>query len=145
MTQIVIERLGNDAFVKMLNKPDKNGKTSLYLAGERNKPKVVECLMALEECNHTIANKHGYIYTPLHAAAEKGYLEVVKSLLEASRFSKDEKMKMEYLEMKAKDGSKAIDLARKHEKLEVVEVRFKHSFSFLHVARMPQTNNNYKK
>ncbi len=122
--KVVIERLGKDAFVKMLNTPNKYGQTSLYIAAAKNKPKAVEFLMALEECDHKIASKAPYTdgYTPLHIAANGGKLEAVKSLLEASRFSKDEKLKMEYLEMKTKYGSKAIDLARKERKLEVVEV-----------------------
>ncbi len=125
--EIVIERLGKDAFVKMLNIPvNRHGETILYIAAENNKPKVVQFLMAWEECDHTIASKYRSPIsvggTPLHIAAKKCHLQVVKILLEASRFSKDEKKKMEYLEMQANEEIKAIDLARTYENLEVVEV-----------------------
>ncbi len=91
LKKIVSERLGKSVFQKMLNSKDEYGRTSLFSAAAYKKTKVVEFLMALEECEYKIARvKDGF--TPLHIAAKEGHLQVVKSLLEAPRLSKDEKM-----------------------------------------------------
>ncbi len=127
--KIVIERLGKEEFVKMLNRNTDFGITPLHVAADKNKPKAVEFLMALEECDHRKAAENGC--TPLHTAACKR-LGVVKILLEASRFSNDEKLRREYLEMKKESGKTALDKAkssRSRSGPKVIEVSLKSSFS----------------
>ncbi len=103
----------------MLNLQIDGGETSLHKAARHAHVETVAFLMTFEELDHKIADENGE--TSLHRFAKFGFLKCVKALLEASRFSKKD-VKMEYLEMKTKDGSMAIDLARKNNKTEVVEV-----------------------
>ncbi len=101
LRKIVSERLGKDAFQKLVNTPIRLEGTCLYKAAYNDQPEFVQLLMSWDECDHTIAIVRvgeGYRigYTPLHIAAEMGHLEVVKHLLEASRFSNSNGKKMEY-------------------------------------------------
>ncbi len=134
MKEIVSERLGKDAFVKMIKGTcfDPSRRYRAWVI-EIKKVELVEFLMSLESFDHTIVDVHGY--TPLHHAAAFGRLRAVKSFLEASRFSKDERLRMEYLKMKTEDGSTAIDLARRGEKWEIFDVSLK-TLSLFHVLRM---------
>ncbi len=123
--KLVIERLGKDAFVKMLNRPNKDGETTLYLAANYGSAQLVEYLMSLEECDHAIACK-SWVATPLHIAVLHGNLDVVKRLLEAPRFTKDEKLRREYLDMKFERRNSTLHtpfhIAKTYKKFKVLEV-----------------------
>ncbi len=86
--------------------------------------------MSFEELDHKTARKRDG-YTALHVAAANNHgLRNIKHLFEkSSRFSEKEE-RMKYLEMKAKDGSTALDIAQKKEKTEIVEVSL-NGFSLL--------------
>ncbi len=119
LVRILNEKLGNDKMLKILNKPDKNGKTSFFKAACAGHGEIVSHLLTLEGCDFRSANYNDG-WTPLHVSAIFDKLEVVKILLENPHFLKDEKK--EYLEMEDKNGRKAIRLARDRCHSEIVEV-----------------------
>ncbi len=120
LVKTIKETFGNDEMIKILNKPDKSGKTNVFLGARYGHTETVSYLLTLEGCDFKSATNGLNAWTPLHISAWKGHLEVVKSLLENASFLKDEKK--EYLEMEDKRGRKAIDLARKKNRSEIVEV-----------------------
>ncbi len=76
LTKIISERLGKEAFEKLINKPDKHGQSSLYLAAWKGHAKMVAFLLNLKETDINMANEKGM--TSLLIACDGGHLEVVK-------------------------------------------------------------------
>ncbi len=126
LIKILSERLGRQEMVNILNKRNKFGNSSLYLAASNGHVQVVSFLLTFDETDVNTGNEDGK--TPLHRACDRGHLSVVKCLLEASHMSKDEKR--EYLEMKTKEGKKGVVLARENKKSDIVQVSFYAYFSF---------------
>ncbi len=62
--------------IKVLNKRDKHGETSLLLAAVQGHVEVVSFLLAFNESDVNMAQEFGM--TSLHAACRNGHLEVVK-------------------------------------------------------------------
>ncbi len=119
LVKTIKEKLGNDEMVKILNKPDEDGLTPLYLVFCCGLGGIASYLLSFERCDFRSAESRSG-WTPLQMSAWNGHFGLVKSILEIPHFLKDEKK--EYLEMEDKKGRKAIDLAREKSRTEIVEV-----------------------
>ncbi|VDM80350.1 unnamed protein product [Strongylus vulgaris] len=73
-------RYGGENTKKLLWATNKEGKTPLHLAVDRNHPSTVSIILPLKPSNNPdIDESHKWL---LHNAAGKGYLELVKTLIE---------------------------------------------------------------
>ncbi len=77
LLKIIRERLGKEEMIKVLNKRDKGGQTSLFLAAWKGHVQVVSFLLSLNETDANISQKLTGM-TSLHVACSGGHLEVVK-------------------------------------------------------------------
>lgn len=79
-----------------LNRRSADGRTPLFIAAERNRPNIVQALLAIG-ADPAIANQKGQ--TPYSFAIEQGYLDIAK-LLNANAIA-DYQNRPEYVEMEA--------------------------------------------
>lgn len=92
-----------------LNIPDRKGLTALHIAAAGNSRQILTCLLdSGADAWRTVAENH---FTPLHFAANTGSSECVKCLLS---HIKDETKKIEYSNLKTKNGETALIIAAKH-------------------------------
>ncbi len=111
-------KLGKESIVQLLH--PSNGDAPLLLACNKGKIKMVKELSSLKEMN-ILKARNGDNRTALHEAAENGYLEVVRLLLENPYLSKDEIM--EFVNVKTAGESTAMDLAKNKTNENVAKVR----------------------
>jgi ankyrin repeat protein len=98
----------------ILNARTNNGCTALHLACIGKHPEAVRVLLEEDEIDPNIQmEKHAGGKTPLHFAAELGFVDGVWMLLESGRTNR---------ELISTDGLKAFDLARKYNRYAVVRL-----------------------
>ncbi len=77
LIKIITKRHGKEEMTTFLNKPNKHGETSLFLAASKGHAQVVAFLLSLKETDVNAANLEDGA-SPLHVACLEGHLEVVK-------------------------------------------------------------------
>ncbi len=76
LIKVISERFGRESLRKLLNKVDKHGQTSLYIAASMGHVKMVRFLLSLKQTDVNLAKEDGMI--SLHTACNRGHLKVVK-------------------------------------------------------------------
>ncbi len=76
---MITERHGKDRMEKVLNKGDKDGQTSLFVAAWQGYLQVVQYLVNIKETDVNMTGDDGK--SPLHVASQFGHLEIVKACL----------------------------------------------------------------
>ncbi len=77
LIQRILEKHGKDKMEEVLNKADKNDRTTLFDATLRGNVQFVQYLLNIKETDVNVPGDDGM--SPLHIASERGHLKIVKA------------------------------------------------------------------